>query len=102
MRGMRIYCACALLHRACCLQASVPLLTIVDLCFRRSWALECGCVVVFTIEFVGRLLSCPDLRKFAGDFLNWIDLMAILPFYIEEAVQSVHISLAPLSSVISL
>ena len=56
----------------------------------RSWALECGCVVVFTIEFVGRVLSCPDLRKFVGDFLNWIDLMAIVPFYIEEAVQSVR------------
>ena len=60
-----------------------------DPCSCRSWALECGCVVVFTIEFVGRVLSCPDLKQFVGDFLNWIDLMAIVPFYIEEAVQMV-------------
>lgn len=46
--------------------------------------------MVFTIEFVGRVLSCPDLRKFTGDFLNWIDLMAIVPFYIEQMVQSVR------------
>jgi hypothetical protein len=45
-------------------------------------------VVIFTVEFCGRVFSCPDLGKFWSDFLNWIDLLAIVPFYIEEALQS--------------
>ena len=95
MRGIRICCAkptasCSVLRHV----YLSPPLTSVILCYCHSWALECGCVLVFSIEFVGRVLSCPNLHKFAGDFLNWIDLMAIVPFYIEEAVQSVRIALA--------
>ena len=44
--------------------------------------------MIFTAEFAGRVFSCPDLHKFVSDFLNWIDLLAIVPFYIEEAFKS--------------
>eukprot|EP01104_Vermistella_antarctica_P001348 TRINITY_DN113_c0_g2_i1.p1 TRINITY_DN113_c0_g2~~TRINITY_DN113_c0_g2_i1.p1 ORF type:complete len:429 (+),score=112.02 TRINITY_DN113_c0_g2_i1:226-1512(+) len=40
-------------------------------------------IAVFTIEFLVRLASTPDYRKFVKGVLNWIDFLAIVPFYIE-------------------
>ena len=45
-------------------------------------------MLVFTLEFLCRVGTCPSLRAFVGDLLNWIDLLAIVPFYIEQALQS--------------
>lgn len=44
--------------------------------------LETGCVIVFTIEYVMRLACCPSVYDFLTGFMNTIDLVAILPFYL--------------------
>jgi hypothetical protein len=45
--------------------------------------LETFIMVNFVIEFVLRVASCPSLAAFATNFLNIIDLLAILPFFLE-------------------
>ena len=36
----------------------------------------------FTLEFIGRFLSCPDYFQFFRSFMNIIDILAILPYYL--------------------
>lgn len=48
--------------------------------------LESICISWFTLEFLLRLLSCPNKLKFMLDILNLIDLAAIVPYYIELAL----------------
>lgn len=38
-------------------------------------------LVLFTLEFVVRLLCTPNFMKFAKDKYNWVDLLVVLPFY---------------------
>ena len=45
------------------------------------------CVVFFTFEFVLRLISTPSYRRFAFSLLNWVDLGAILPYFIFLIIQ---------------
>ena len=63
--------------------------------------IEIFCVVVFTLELVVRVLSCPSRVRFVMSVMNWIDLVAILPWYIEAIVARVDASTkkSPLTSV---
>ena len=36
----------------------------------------------FTIEFLARLIACPSKVDFGKNLMNWIDLLAILPYFI--------------------
>ncbi|KAL3310992.1 Potassium voltage-gated channel subfamily D member 1 [Cichlidogyrus casuarinus] len=44
--------------------------------------LDCGCVVIFTIEYIARLLAAQDRWKFFKSIMSIIDVVAILPFYL--------------------
>ena len=39
------------------------------------------CIVFFTVEFVLRLIFCPNKSRFVCDPLNVVDFIAIAPFY---------------------
>ena len=43
---------------------------------------ETGVVAWFTLEFLARILSCPNKLKFLKSCMNIIDLLAIFPYYI--------------------
>jgi hypothetical protein len=40
------------------------------------------CVGFFTIELFLRILTTPSLFDFVKDLMNWIDVIAVIPFYI--------------------
>ncbi|XP_022777619.1 potassium voltage-gated channel subfamily A member 1-like [Stylophora pistillata] len=45
--------------------------------------LESVCISWFTLEFILRLISCPNKLRFILNILNIIDLASILPYYFE-------------------
>lgn len=44
--------------------------------------IEGCCVFYFTIELVVRFIFCPDWKLFVKSALNWIDFLAIIPFFV--------------------
>ena len=44
------------------------------------------CGVWFTAEFIIRFSTCPNIVEFSKQFLNWIDFLAIIPFYLNIAL----------------
>ncbi|KAG2467963.1 potassium voltage-gated channel subfamily F member 1 [Polypterus senegalus] len=45
-------------------------------------AIETTCIGWFTVEYILRLISSPNKLQFAMAFMNVIDVLAILPFYV--------------------
>ncbi|XP_019373186.1 PREDICTED: potassium voltage-gated channel subfamily V member 2 [Gavialis gangeticus] len=48
---------------------------------------ETLCIAFFTLEYVLRLVSTPNLRRFASSALNVVDLIAILPLYLQMLLE---------------
>ncbi|KAG5835153.1 hypothetical protein ANANG_G00269120 [Anguilla anguilla] len=48
---------------------------------------ETLCIAFFTVEYLLRLASTPDLRHFGRSVLNAVDLIAILPLYLQVVLE---------------
>ena len=60
--------------------------------FTLPWDLfEAVSISIFTVELSGRFLTDPEKGKFFSNSLNLVDLVAILPFYIELALSGVEV-----------
>lgn len=49
--------------------------------------METSCIAFFTLEYLLRLASTPDLRCFVQSVLNTVDLIAILPHYLQMLLE---------------
>jgi len=47
------------------------------------FGLECFFVINFSIEFISRAISCPSTWTFVTNAMNIVDLVAIVPFYLD-------------------
>eukprot|EP00051_Salpingoeca_urceolata_P027009 m.479660 g.479660 ORF g.479660 m.479660 type:complete len:509 (-) comp21551_c0_seq1:231-1757(-) len=75
---------------------SFTLDTVADLQDMDLWYnLEIFLVANFTLEYVIRFATCPDKWRFVWDFLNLIDLLAVLPFYLELLLSVAGQGIAP-------
>ncbi|CAK6974613.1 potassium voltage-gated channel subfamily V member 2 [Scomber scombrus] len=48
---------------------------------------ETFCITFFTLEYLLRLVSTPDLKLFGRSVLNTVDLIAILPHYLQVVLE---------------
>lgn len=49
----------------------------------RWFLTETICIIIFTFDFLVRLICCHSISEFFNDVMHWIDFIAILPYYIE-------------------
>lgn len=61
--------------------------------------IETVCIGWFTVEYVLRLVSCPNKVKFILAFMNIIDFMAIMPFYVVLILTSLGAGVMELANV---
>ncbi len=47
---------------------------------------EAICIAFFTIEIALRVWACPDRKKFFQNVLNLVDVVAVVPFYVDLVV----------------
>lgn len=48
---------------------------------------ELICIIWFSLEYFLRLLGAPDKKAFLTNGLNFVDVLAILPWFVEEGMQ---------------
>lgn len=54
-----------------------------------TWSfLETFCIAGFSVDFVARMVTTPDCKGFWCEFMNMVDFVAIVPFYIELAMST--------------
>lgn len=52
--------------------------------WEQTWSIcEIVAVACFSIELVLRFVSCPSKPTFLVGMMNWVDFVAVLPFYVE-------------------
>ncbi|XP_072313096.1 voltage-gated potassium channel regulatory subunit KCNF1-like [Eucyclogobius newberryi] len=61
--------------------------------------IETVCIGWFTIEYIMRLMSAPNKLKFVLAFMNIIDFMAIMPFYVVLVLTSFGAGMMELANV---
>jgi hypothetical protein len=55
--------------------------------WEEAWTVaEYVAVIVFSVELILRFLSTPSKWLFIHNMMNWVDLIAVLPFYLERIV----------------
>lgn len=50
------------------------------------FSFETACITFFTLELIGRFATCPNKTAFIKNKLNIIDLISIMPFYLETII----------------
>lgn len=48
----------------------------------RRFVMETICVAAFSVDFVVRAATCPSFGDFKADIMNWVDFVAIVPYYV--------------------
>ena len=51
-------------------------------------SMEFFCIMIFTAEFVLRVISTPNMKNFVKGPLNWVDFVAIAPWYAEAIAKA--------------
>ncbi|XP_062325528.1 LOW QUALITY PROTEIN: potassium voltage-gated channel subfamily F member 1 [Osmerus eperlanus] len=62
-------------------------------------AIETACIGWFTVEYLLRLASSPNKIRFMLSFMNIIDFMAIIPFYVVLTLTSLGTAMMELANV---
>ncbi|XP_018599084.2 potassium voltage-gated channel subfamily F member 1-like [Scleropages formosus] len=61
--------------------------------------IETACICWFTVEYLLRLISSPNKLHFVLSFMNIIDFMAIIPFYVVLTLTSLGTAMMELANV---
>nr|XP_023662717.1 potassium voltage-gated channel subfamily F member 1-like [Paramormyrops kingsleyae] len=62
-------------------------------------AIETACICWFTVEYLVRLVSSPKKASFILSFMNMVDLLAIVPFYVALVLMSLGTAVMRLGNV---
>ncbi|KAK5967437.1 hypothetical protein GCK32_022547, partial [Trichostrongylus colubriformis] len=61
--------------------------------------IETTCIIWFTFEFILRLAVTPSRLQFLVGIMNIVDMIAIIPFYLELGLAMFGVDVASLSDI---
>lgn len=61
--------------------------------------LESGCILWFTFEYGLRFCVAPNRLQFVRELMNIVDLIAIVPFYLEISLNLCGVDITSLSDI---